>query len=712
MITRHSARVTRSLATAIASALTFVALVFSPLPASAQFTELGPKLVGSGNVGASSQGFSVAVSGDGNTAIVGAPSDNSSTGAAWIFVRFGSSWVQQGPKLVGTGAVGAARQGICVGISGDGNTALVGGVNDNAGAGAAWVFTRSAGIWTQQGPKLVGSGAIGAANQGQCLTLSADGNTALIGGANDNGGLGAAWIFTRNGGSWSQYGSKLVGSGAVGPAGQGAAVALSGDGKTALVGGLSDNAGAGAAWIFDQSGGFWSQQGPKLVGTGAIGPADQGLSVALSADGNTAISGGDSDNSGVGAAWVFVRTSNGWTQQAKLIGSGAGGSSPQQGFSVALSASGNTAVEGGPADNLSSGAVWVFTRTGSTWSQAGPKLIGGGSTGHSSLGFSVALSPSGTTLVAGGVNDHANNGATWVFTGPNFNLTATHDFNGDGISDILWLDTTQNVGEWLMNGSQILKGVVFSSVAPQWSVVGQRDFNGDGFADILWRDTSGNVGLWLMNGTTIIQGGSFSSIPLQWSVAATGDFNGDGKGDILWVDTSNNLGVWLMSGTTILQAGVIGQMPVNWTVVGADMKGNVFLHNANSGDVAIWTLNGTQVVQSAIVGSMPLNWTVAGIGDFDGNGSTDILWRDTAGDVVIWLMNGTQIMSAATIANVPVQWSIAQTGDYDGDGRSDILWVDTAGDVGIWFMNGPSISSTASLGNVGTNWTVQSLGAD
>src|SRR5450830_1918268 len=70
---------------------------------------------------------------------------------------------QQGPKLVGTGAAGSARQGQSVSLSADGNTAIVGGFADNSFAGAAWVWTRSGAVWTQQGSKLVGSGAVGSA---------------------------------------------------------------------------------------------------------------------------------------------------------------------------------------------------------------------------------------------------------------------------------------------------------------------------------------------------------------------------------------------------------------------------------------------------------------------------------------------------------------------------------------------------------------------
>lgn len=128
----------------------------------AQFTQQGPKLVGTGAVGTPVyQGWSVAISSDGNTAIVGGPDDNSNAGAVWVFTRIGGVWTQQGSKLVGTGSAGNAWQGWAVAISSDGNTAILGGFHDKNNAGAVWVFTRSAGVWTQQGPKLVGTGAVG-----------------------------------------------------------------------------------------------------------------------------------------------------------------------------------------------------------------------------------------------------------------------------------------------------------------------------------------------------------------------------------------------------------------------------------------------------------------------------------------------------------------------------------------------------------------------
>jgi Pro-kumamolisin, activation domain/FG-GAP-like repeat len=297
-----------------------------------------------------------------------------------------------------------------------------------------------------------------------------------------------------------------------------------------------------------------------------------------------------------------------------------------------------------------------------------------------------------------------------------FSAWGTHSFSGDGKSDILWLDTTHDVGMWLMNGSTILKGVVFNSVPAQWSVVGQRDFNGDGFADILWRDTVGNVGMWLMNGSQILLSTVLGIVPTIWSVVGTGDFNGDGRGDILWRDNLGNVGIWLMNGTQILQAQTVGNVPTNWVIVGSDMKGDIFWRDTATGDVGMWVMNGFHIVQSVNFGAVSLNWQVVGIGDFDSNGSEDILWRDNLGNVAIWLLAGTQILSTMTVTPpdgwVPTSWTPVETGDYNGDARSDILFADTSGDAAIWFMNGTQILSTAKYTNVGTFWMVQGQNAD
>jgi len=368
----------------------------------------GSKLTASDEAGAGYVGDSVALSADGNTALIGGPDDNNRAGAAWVFTRSGSTWTQQGAKLTGGGESGAGRFGSSVALSADGNTALIGGWYDNSFVGAAWVFTRSGSTWTQQGPKLTDSAARGF---GESVALSSDANTALIGSSADGtSNTGAAWVFTRSGSTWTQQGAKLTGGGGYGGTWCicfGHSVALSADGNTALIGGYGDGSGTGAAWVFTRSGSTWTQQGAKLAAGDDVGLIVQfGRSVALSADGDIALIGGPRDNGDVGAVWVFTRSGSIWTQQgAKLTASGAG----YFGDSVALSADGNTAL----ISELM--AVRVFARSGSIWAQ-GAKLTGSGAAGLSGFGDSVALSADGNTALIGGPWDDSYVGAAWVFT--------------------------------------------------------------------------------------------------------------------------------------------------------------------------------------------------------------------------------------------------------------------------------------------------------
>jgi hypothetical protein len=389
--------------------------------ANAQLVERGAKISGTGasQSDGARQGSSVALSADGTTLIEGGPYDGHGRGAAWVFTRSGKAWIEEGEKLRATDAVGeSVFQGRSVALSADGNTALIGGDGDNEGAGAAWVFTRVDGIWTEQA-KLIGSSATGKAHQGSAVALSSDGNTAILGGTSDDNGIGAAWVFTRAGGVWTQQGAKLVGSGAVGAASEGRSVALSADGDTALVGGSTDDNNQGAAWIFTRSGQVWTRAGGKLIGSGSVGPVVyQGYAVALSGDGDMAVIGGHGDDYNAGAAWVFTRSGDHWLQTGGKLSSA---DAAEQGFSIALSTDGNRLLLGAPNDAEGAGAAWEYRRSNGEWIRVG-KLRGLGASGNAQQGYAVAIS--GGTAVLGGALDNASEGAVWTFADPTLVISA------------------------------------------------------------------------------------------------------------------------------------------------------------------------------------------------------------------------------------------------------------------------------------------------
>jgi len=334
--------------------------------------------------------------------------------AAWAFTHSPAGW-QQLRKLTGAGAIGFPGFGGSVALTPDGTTGLVGGGFDNYGAGAVWAFAHSSAGWRQQGAKLTATGAAGSGGTttgfGLSAALSADGTTALVADPSESGGVGAAWVFTHSGSVWTQRGGPLTGGGERGAGWFGQSVALSADGSTALIGGYEDAGGAGAAWVYERTGSVWRQQGVKLTG-GETGSGWFGYGVALSADGNTALIGGPAANSGAGAAWVFTRTGSSWTQQGASLAASDETGAGSFGLSVSLSADGSSALIGGPARQ---GGAWVFTRSGTTWTQEGPKLAGTGETVTGHFGRTVALSADGHTALIGDADDHSGIGAAWVF---------------------------------------------------------------------------------------------------------------------------------------------------------------------------------------------------------------------------------------------------------------------------------------------------------
>ncbi len=383
------------------------------------------KLTASDGAGGDLFGHSVALCEE--TAIVGASQDdvgaNTGQGSAYIFTRAGTTWTQQAKLTASDGAAGD-NFGTSVALSGD--TALVGAPSDNIGAntdqGSAYVFTRTGTTWSQR----AGLGATdGAANDLFGYSVALSGDTAIVGaflddiGANIN--QGSAWVFSRVGSAWVGPDLKLTASDGAAYDHFGKSVAISGD--TTIVGANFHSVGAnshqGLAYIFARTGPNWSQQAELTASDGAAFHSF-GESVAISGD--TAIVGAPGANVGAnadrGAAYVFVRTGLTWTQQSKLTASdGAAGDL----FGISVAISGNTVLVGAVFDDASAssdqGSAYIFTRSGTTWSQQSKLTASDGAAGDR-FGESVAIS-GGTALVGARFDDvgaNADQGSAYMFT--------------------------------------------------------------------------------------------------------------------------------------------------------------------------------------------------------------------------------------------------------------------------------------------------------
>ncbi|MEZ5424443.1 MAG: FG-GAP repeat protein [Pyrinomonadaceae bacterium] len=363
-------------------------------------------------------GNSVAIAGD--TIAVGAPGALGFQGAAYIFVFLDPTWVEQ-QKLTATGGAGGDFFGASVAAYGD--TAIVGAVYDDVGAtdqGSAYVFERAVSTWTQV-QQLTASDA--SANDNFGVSVAISGSTAIVGAFNDDVGAntnqGSAYVFFYSGGSWLEQ-AHLTGTS--GPSGGqfGYSVGISGD--TAIVGAYLDdafgNSDRGAAYVFTRAGSLWSQEA-YLSASDGVANDQFGSSVAISGD--VAIVGAYLDdvgtNSNQGSAYVFTRSGTMWTQTEHLTPSdGATGQSV--GVSVAIS--GNNAIAGSPFDQIGSnanqGSAYVFRVLGTGWTQEAQEAATDG-TGGDLLGSSVAIS--GDTAVIGAPDDdvgaNADQGSAYVF---------------------------------------------------------------------------------------------------------------------------------------------------------------------------------------------------------------------------------------------------------------------------------------------------------
>jgi len=372
------------------------------------------KLTASDGAAADEFGNSVAIGGD--TVVVGALRDDagagSMQGSAYIFVRSGLTWTQQQKLIAGDGAAND-QFGLSVSISGD-IVAVGSPFNQVSGQGSAYLFVRSGVTWTQQ-QKLTASD--GAALDHFGFSIAISGDTVVAGSNGSNSSQGAAYVFVC---TWSQQTHLFASDGAANDFF--GLVAISGD--TLVVGAGGDDVGAnvdqGSAYVFVRSGSSWSQQQQLTASDGAPGDAF-GISVAISGD--TIVIGASVDDIGAntnqGSAYVFVRSGTTWTQQAKLIASD-GAANDDFGNSVAIS--GDTVVVASEFDdvgaNTNQGSAYVFTRSGTTWSEQQKITAADGAANDSFGANQVAIS--GDTIVVGAIADtvgaNAFQGSAYVFT--------------------------------------------------------------------------------------------------------------------------------------------------------------------------------------------------------------------------------------------------------------------------------------------------------
>ena len=390
------------------------------------------RLIASDAAAADTLGYSVAASGD--TVVVGAPLADEGAdinqGAAYVFVRVGTTWSQQA-KLVASDGAAADQFGVSVAI--DLNTAVVGAnLDDVASAsnrGSTYVFLRTGTTWAQQA-QLLASDGLAADEFGHSVAISGD--TVVVGAPNDrNGstdGAGSVYTFLRTGTTWAQQQGPIGTSDMAANDNFGWSVAI--DNNTVVAGANLDDAAAtdqGSAYVLTRSGTTWTQQA-KLVASDPAASDNFGQSVAI--DLNTAVVGAVGDDTDPstndGSAYVFLRTGTTWALQQRL---GASDRADSDFFGDSVAISGDTVVAGADGDDVGSttdqGSAYVFTRSGTTWSQQ-LKLTASNGAADDRFGGSVGIS--GDKVVAGAPNTRLSTASAYAFR-------RLPDPDGDGVPD-------------------------------------------------------------------------------------------------------------------------------------------------------------------------------------------------------------------------------------------------------------------------------------
>jgi|GEM_PF-6195991 len=316
---------------------------------------------------------------------------------------------RDGSELIADDGAAGDYFGFALGLHG--NTALMGAPGHGSGAnpdqGSVYPFMRVGSTWLPSQPAFIGADSVAGDSFGFALAVS--GETAVVGAPQHQCGdapfQGAVYVFTLKAGNWVQQGPALTADDGAAADNFGSAVAVSGD--TLLVGApahhVGSKSGQGAAYVFVRSGEDWTQQGPLLIAADGQAGDTFGATVALSGD--TALVGAPVHQVGVnpyqGAAYAFVRESGRWTQQGDALIADDGGPFDQL---APCALSGDTALLGAPYHAVGNdslrGSAYLFTRVGATWAQAGPAWLAADGRAGDLFGSSVALSPQVAVVAA------------------------------------------------------------------------------------------------------------------------------------------------------------------------------------------------------------------------------------------------------------------------------------------------------------------------
>ena len=322
-------------------------------------------------------------------------------------------------------------------------------------------------------------------------------------------------------------------------------------------------------------------------------------------------------------------------------------------------------------------------------------------------------------------NDQENEGRVFLYYGATLMAMGTKephrgvagDYDGDGRSDLLWTHTTGHLALSLTNTTEVMRTELLEVTGNAWRFAATGDFNGDGKADVIQQNVlDGRARMVFVDGNIVVSTHEIPGVDSKLRAKASGDFNKDGRDDVLWYNTSSRtFHITLMDGSLVLSkielSGVSDPEEVLRVGGVGDFDGDgtddIIWNDTQSGDVAVTLIQDLKLVhQRRLYNSAELPLKIAGVGDFTEDRKADvILWDESTRELHLVKMDGSLATGVDMLAHVAQPWE-PSLGYFDDDHRPDILWRDRAsGEMVVWFMDGLQVRASTVVGSgPGTGW--------